>query len=194
MTKKDIFKRIGLVVLAIILAMVSQHLYNTKVNYNFGVVTEGKVYKSGTIPPDKIEDYVKDNNIKTIIDFRHGGIGNDLNPATIKEIDSERQAVNAINGVNYYNIPSVQIPTKANLDSVYKILDDTTKYPVLMHCYHGTGRAMIYSAIYKIEYEAATNEEARRITRPFYSLPFSSFSKNKPKGKFIENYKKRGTN
>jgi len=194
MTKKSIFKRLGLVVLAIVLAMVSQHLYNTKVNYNFGTITEGKMYKSGVIPPDKIEDYLTKNNIKTVIDFRHGGVGDALNPATMAEIDAERQAVNEINGVNYYNIPSVQIPTQANLDSVYKVLDDKSNYPVLMHCYHGTGRAMIYSAIYKIEYEDMPNEEARKLTRPFYSLPFSSFAKGKPKGDFLETYKKRGTN
>lgn len=40
-------------------------------------------------------------------------------------------------------------------------MDNPDNYPVLIHCYHGTGRVILYSAIYKIEYENFTNEMAR---------------------------------
>jgi protein tyrosine/serine phosphatase len=32
-------------------------------------------------------------------------------------------------------------------------MDNSDNYPVLIHCYHGTGRAEMYSALYRIEYE-----------------------------------------
>jgi protein tyrosine/serine phosphatase len=32
-------------------------------------------------------------------------------------------------------------------------MDNKDNYPVLIHCYHGTGRAEMYSALYRIEYE-----------------------------------------
>jgi protein tyrosine/serine phosphatase len=174
--------------------MVAEHLYQIKFNYNFGTITDGKVYKSGVIPPDRIADYIKEHNIKAVIDFRHGQIQDELNPANLDEIALERNAVNAIPNVNYFNIPSSQVPVQDNLDKLYAVLDEPENYPVLMHCYHGTGRAMIYSAIYKMEYEDMPNEEARQLTRPFYSLPFSSFRPSKPKGKFVLDYKKRPTN
>jgi protein tyrosine/serine phosphatase len=44
----------------------------------------------------------------------------------------------------------------------YKIMDNSDNYPVLIHCYHGTGRAEMYSALYRIEYEKFTNEAARQ--------------------------------
>lgn len=189
--KRSWLKKIGLIGLAVLVFMVLNHLYHIKFNYNFGTITEGKVYKSGVIPPEKIADYIKENGIKAVVDFRHGEIQDALNPANLGDIELERQAVNAIPNVSYFNIPSSQIPTDDNLNELYAILDKAENYPVLMHCYHGTGRAMIYSAIYKMEYEDMPNEKARQLTRPFYSLPFSSFGANKPKGKYVINYKKR---
>ena len=188
--KKNI-KRIVFGVLLIVVVMVSKHVYQTHFNYNFGTITENKVFKSGVIPPEKIADYVKRNDIKTIIDFRHGEIGDALNPENLNDIEKEKVAVDAIDNVNYVHIPSVQIPTEENLEAFFKVLDDPNAYPVLMHCHHGTGRAMIYSSIYRIEYEGQSNEDARKQTRPFYALPFSSFSTSKPKGEYLEKYKKR---
>ena len=40
---------------------------------NFETITEGKVYKSGVIPPDEIADYVKKYHIKSIVDLRFPG-------------------------------------------------------------------------------------------------------------------------
>ena len=95
--------------------------------------------------------------------------------------------------INHINIPSGQVPTKKTLTKFFEILDDKTNYPVLIHCYHGTGRAEIYSAIYNIEYEKLSNQEARRKTR-FIVEGFgykSSFSNGKKKGDFLINYKPR---
>jgi protein tyrosine/serine phosphatase len=41
-------------------------------------------------------------------------------------------------------------------------MDNSDNYPVLIHCYHGTGRAEMYSALYRIEYEKFTNEATSR--------------------------------
>ena len=188
--KRIIFKGIGVLVL-IVLFFVLKDAYQMHIKHNFDPITEGKVYKSGVIPPNEIKEYIESHKIKTVIDFRHGEIGDELNPANLNEIEKEKLAVDAIQGVNYVHIPSVQIPSEDNLAEFFKVLDDSDSYPVLMHCHHGTGRAMIYSAIYRIEYEDQSNEEARKQTRPFFSLPFSSFAEDKPKGKYLEEYEKR---
>lgn len=186
--KKSI-KRTLIVILAVALILTGKSLYNTHLNYNFKTITDDKVFSSGVIPPEKIKDYVEDNNIKTIIDFRHPEIIDKLNPANIDDITKERNAVAKIDNVNYFNIPSDQVPTQQNLDSLFNILDNEDVYPVLMHCYHGTGRAQIYSAIYRIEYEGFTNDEARKKTRTL--LKFSSFDDGKPKGEFLKSYEPR---
>ncbi|MES2545967.1 MAG: dual specificity protein phosphatase family protein [Bacteroidota bacterium] len=183
-------KIIGFSVLVIVLIFVGKYVYDMNINHNFETITEGKVYKSGVIPPDEIESYVKKYHIKSIVDLRMPGT-NDLvlNPEKPGELAAEKKAVAKITGVNYYSNPSEQVPNEKNIAAFTKIMDDKSNYPVLIHCYHGTGRAEMYSAIYRIEYENFSNEEARNNVRTM--VKFSSFDDGKPKGEYLKSYKSR---
>jgi protein tyrosine phosphatase (PTP) superfamily phosphohydrolase (DUF442 family) len=162
-------------------------IYDVYFNYRFREISEGKVYKSGVIPPDKIDDFVKKHHIRSIVDLR-GPVTQDKinNPESWTEIDAEKQAVSKIAGVNYYNIPSEQVPKKENLNKFYKVIDDPANYPILIHCYHGIGRAQVYSAVYRIEKEGVSNEEARKGAA--WPTIFSSFDNGTPKGEFLKGY------
>ncbi|TDD94209.1 dual specificity protein phosphatase family protein [Flavobacterium cellulosilyticum] len=183
-------KIIGFSILAIVLVFVGKYVYDMNINHNFEIITEGKVYKSGMIPPNQIEDYVKEFHIKSIVDLRMPGT-NDLilNPEKPGELMAEKIAVAKIGGVNYFSNPSDQIPTKKNIEIFTKIMDNKANYPILIHCYHGTGRAELYSAIYRIEYENFTNEDARSGVRTL--IKWSSFDDGKPKGDYLKAYKSR---
>ncbi len=158
-------------------------------NYRFAAVVENKVYKSGAIPPEKIARYINKHKIKTVVDLRDPGRHDALNPGKQAEIDQEREAIEKLPGVTHINIPSGQVPTKETLTRFFEVMDDRTVYPVLIHCYHGTGRAMIYAALYRIEYEGFSNEDARAKTRVI--LSGSSFDEGRGKGDFLINYKPR---
>ena len=177
-------------VFAVVLILVGKYVYDMNINHNFETITEGKVYKSGVIPPDEIAEYVKDNNIKSIVDLRFPGT-NDLvnNPENPAELRAEIKAVRAIPGVNYFNVGSDQVPEQKNLDAFYKVMDNKDNYPVLIHCYHGIGRAEMYSALYRIEYENFTNEAARNGVRTL--IKWSSFDDGTPKGEYLKAYKSR---
>ena len=177
-------------VLAIVLVFVGKYVYDMNINHNFEIITEGKVYKSGVIPPNEIESYVKKYHIKSIIDLRMPGT-NDLilNPEKPGELLAEKQAVAKIKGINYFSNPSEQVPSDKNIAVFTKIMDNEANYPVLIHCYHGTGRAELYSAIYRIEYENFTNEAARKGVRTL--IKWSSFDDGKPKGEYLKAYKSR---
>ncbi len=183
-------KKIGFFVLALVLIFVGKYVYDMNINHNFETISEGKVYKSGVIPPDEIADYVKEYNIKSIIDLRFPGtddlVNNPENPA---ELRAEIAAIQKIPGLQYFNDGSDQVPTQKNLDVFFKIMDNKVNYPVLIHCYHGVGRAEMYSALYRIEYENWTNEEARKGVR--FLMKWSSFDDGKPKGEFLKTYKSR---
>jgi len=183
-------KKIGIGVLVIVLIAVGKYVYDMHINHNFETITEGKVYKSGVIPPDEIEDYVKKHNIKSIVDLRFPGTGDDVNnPEIPAELTAEREAVAKIPGLKYFNNGSDQVPKQENLDTFFKIMDDKSNYPVLIHCYHGVGRAEMYSAIYRIEYENWSNEDARSAVRTL--VKWSSFDDGKPKGEYLKAYKSR---
>lgn len=183
-------KIIGFSILALVLVFVGKYVYDMNINHNFEIITEGKVYKSGVIPPNEIESYVKKYHIKSIVDLRMPGT-NDLvlNPEKPGDLLREKLAVAKIGGVNYFSNPSDQVPTEKNVEIFTKIMDNKANYPVLIHCYHGTGRAEMYSAIYRIEYENFSNEEARKGVRTL--IKWSSFDDGKPKGEYLKAYKSR---
>ncbi|MBC7606380.1 MAG: dual specificity protein phosphatase family protein [Burkholderiales bacterium] len=183
-------KIVGLSILAILLVFVAKYVYDMNINHNFETITAGKVYKSGVIPPDQIADYVKKYHIKSIVDLRYPGTADLVNNPEIPfELTAEKQAVAKIKGVNYFNNGSDQVPKQENLDTFFKIMDNKANYPVLIHCYHGVGRAEMYSALYRIEYENFTNEQARQGVRAV--IKFSSFDDGTPKGEYLKAYKSR---
>lgn len=183
-------KVILIVVAAVVLSAVGYYVYSVNINHNFKTISEGKVYKSGVIPPDEIEDYIKEYGIKSVVDLRRPGT-NDLvnNPEVTPELVAEKKAVEAAGG-NYFDVGSEQIPDQATLERFYAVMDNPDNYPVLIHCHHGEGRAPLYSAIYQIEYEGVPNEEARVNARTFL-VEYSPFGEGKPKGEFLKNYKTR---
>ena len=187
---KKQLKIIGILLFVLLLVFGGKYVYDMNINHNFETITEGKVYKSGVIPPDELETYIKKYKIKSIVDLRFPGTGDDVNnPENVAELEAEKSAVAKINGVNYFNDGSDQVPTKENLVLFYKIMDNPANYPVLIHCYHGVGRAELYSAVYRIEYENWDKDEARTSTR--FLTKWSSFDLGKPKGDFLHNYVSR---
>ena len=184
---KKRLKIIGILLLVLALLFGGKYVYDMNINHNFETISEGKVYKSGVIPPDELESYVKKYKIKSIVDLRFPGTGDDVNnPEDAAELEAEKSAVAKIKGLNYFNDGSDQVPTKENLVLFYKIMDNPANYPVLIHCYHGVGRAELYSAVYRIEYENWDKDEARTSTR--FLTKWSSFDLGKPKGDFLHNY------
>lgn len=183
-------KKILITLVVVVLGIAGKYVYDRHINHNFMTITEGKVYKSGVIPPDEIADYVKKYKIKSIVDLRFPGTGDDVNnPEVPAELKAEKLAVEKIPGVNYFNNGSDQVPKQENLDKFFKIMDNQDNYPVLIHCYHGIGRAQMYSAIYRIEYEGFSNDEAR--SKAAFPVMFSSFDDGKPKGEYLKAYKSR---
>ncbi|MEN9980997.1 MAG: hypothetical protein RL542_784 [Bacteroidota bacterium] len=183
-------KKVVIALIAIVLIGVGKYVYDMNINYNFETITEGKVYKSGVIPPNEIADYVKKYKIKSIIDLRFPGTGDDVNnPEVPAELTAEKEAVAKIKGVNYFNNGSDQVPAQKNLDMFFSIMDNQDNYPVLIHCYHGVGRAEMYSAIYRIEYENMDRDQARTSTRLL--TKWSSFDLGTPKGDYLHQYQKR---
>jgi len=181
---------IVIAILAVIMLFVGKYVYDMHINHNFETITDGKVYKSGVIPPDEIADYVSKYHIKSIVDLRFPGTADlENNPEMPSELTAEKDAVEKIPGVQYFNNGSDQVPNQQNLDRFYKILDNPENYPVLIHCYHGVGRAEIYSALYRIEYENYTNEDARHGVRPI--IKWGAFDDGTPKGEYLKAYKSR---
>jgi protein tyrosine phosphatase (PTP) superfamily phosphohydrolase (DUF442 family) len=177
----------------LLLALVAYYVWFVHLHYRFETISAGRVYKSAAIPPERLDDFISANHIKTVIDLRNPMLHDKLNPANQAEIDAEAEAISHLAGVEHVNIPSGQVPTGETLNRFFAVLDEEENYPVLIHCHHGTGRAEIYSALYRIEYEQWENGAARDRTRPVVQFGGyrSSFADGKPKGDFLMHYKPR---
>ncbi len=155
--------------------------YQINVAYRFAKISEGRVYKSGAMPVNKLKSIIEKYHIKTIIDLRE--------PKRQHDIDAEHKLADELN-INHFNIPSKQIPRDETVKAFLSVMDHKSNYPVLIHCYHGEGRAVLFSAIYRIEYEGWNNDKARKASRIItYKTSFSSDSR---KGKYLINYVPRG--
>jgi protein tyrosine/serine phosphatase len=183
-------KKILIVLGVIVVLGVGKYVYDVNIDHNFEPVVEGKVYRSGTIPPDQLPDYIKKYNIKSVVDLRRPGT-KDLvhNPEVSDELLEEKKAVESVAGARYFDVGSEQIPDQAVLDKYFEVMDNPDNYPVLVHCYHGEGRAPLFGAIYKMEYEGVANDQARKEARWFADL--CVFNADKSKGKYLMGYKTR---
>ncbi len=179
-------KRIVISLIGLLMLVGVGFVYHAEWTYRFLTISKNKVYKSAAIPLDKLSGYLEDYNIKTVIDLREGNIIDPLNPSLLNDIQKEEKLVESIDGISYINIPSKQLPSEENLENFYNVLDDPNNYPVLIHCYHGTGRAAMYSALYRIEYENHSPDLARKKTRLW--TKFSSFDHDSPKGEWLKKY------
>jgi protein tyrosine/serine phosphatase len=165
-------------------------VYDKHINHNFEEISENKVYKSGVIPPQKIASYIQNHQINSVIDLRFPHTTDKVNnPEIPQELTAEKEAVEKLEGVTYFNLGTDQVPTQETVDKFLDIMDDSSNYPVLIHCYHGVGRAQLFSAIYRIEYEGWSNQDAREQTRIL--LKGCSFDEGAPKGEYLINYKPR---
>ncbi len=144
------------------------------------VIAKGRVYKSGTLPHERLIDEVQNRGIRTVVDLRE----------TEADARAEGEALAAV-GVEHVSIPSSQVPSAEAVAAFLELLEDDDSYPILIHCRHGYGRAQVFSAIYRMEYEGWDNERARRATRSALRLPFSSFKEGEPKAEFLLSYAPR---
>ncbi len=186
------FKKIAKALLLVFVAAAAAYVWQVNINYRFETITPDRVYKSAAMPPDKIGDYLVKHHIKTVIDLRKPGEHDLPDPTQPSEIQAEADAAAKIN-VRHVSIPSDQVPTEETLSKFFAVLDDKSSYPVLIHCHDGTGRAVIYSSLYRVEYENWSNAAARDKTRPVVNFLWyrSSFADGTPKGDFLMHYKPR---
>ena len=64
--------KVFLGVLAIIVAIVLWRVYAINFNYRFTEVKKDKVFRSAAIPPEKLESYLTEYGIKTILILESG--------------------------------------------------------------------------------------------------------------------------
>jgi protein tyrosine/serine phosphatase len=130
-------------------------------------VAPGKVYRSGQLTAEGFTDWVRRLGIKTIIQVQDEFPDPDLNQrffggGTIKETELCRQL-----DVRYVYLPPDLIGRNGvpehrpdAIDKFLAVMDDPKNYPVLIHCRAGLHRTGVLAAVYRMEYDGLSPEEA----------------------------------
>jgi protein tyrosine/serine phosphatase len=153
---------LGLAIVAIIVAGPYYFYQFRKAQFrNFHVVKEGVLYRSGQMTQDGFQRMVYDHSIKTVISLRFASNPKDAPPDVFEEGLSRSM------GMNHFRIPyrswhSVHgsIPADKGVNKFLKIMRDPANYPVLIHCFAGIHRTGAYCAIFRIEFDHWSNEQA----------------------------------
>jgi len=164
---------IGAVV--VLLAGVGAWLYLDRGPYHFLVVKEGVLYRSGTLPPEDLEEVIREHGIKTVVNLRHDP---DQWP------QEEEKRITEKLGAAFEDLPlqPETPPNEQELAVWLKLLDDPARQPILVHCQHGVTRTGMFVAVYEIEKEHRDNKQVLEDLEFFghkkwadYRKPFRDF-------------------
>jgi tyrosine-protein phosphatase SIW14 len=150
-----------LIVILLIVAPVvwaGRHLEGMR---NFRTVRKGVLYRSGQMSINGLRRIIHDHGIKTVITLRDS-----YTPGEPPPDRSEEEFVRSM-ALNYYRIPPRQwatvdgkAPADEGIQKFVAIMSDPRNHPVLVHCFGGIHRAGAFSAVYRMEFEGWSNEEA----------------------------------
>lgn len=129
---------------------------------HFKIVDDGRLYRSGQMSLAGLQRTIEQYGIRTVISLRFAEKGNP------RPGDWQEEAFCEKLGVHYVRIRPREwtedsegnIPSQAPIDEFLKVMDDPSVYPVLIHCLAGMHRTGSYCAIYRMEYQHWSNEEA----------------------------------
>ena len=95
---------------------------------------------------------LKQLGIKTVINLRD-------DDERAKEEATEAQAA----GLQYFNIPFARYdrPSDKEIDDVLKLVNSTDNQPVFIHCHRGADRTGTVVAIFRIQHDGWTSEQAK---------------------------------
>jgi protein tyrosine phosphatase (PTP) superfamily phosphohydrolase (DUF442 family) len=131
------------------------------------VVAPGRLYRSGQMTVAGFEDAVRRYGIRLIVNLQDEYPDPDVScgyfdRSSVKETDICRRL-----GVRYVflsldTLPRRQVPAHrpAAIEEMLRLFDDESNYPMLIHCRAGLHRTGCMAAIYRMEYEGWTPEQA----------------------------------
>ena len=173
---------ITVVTVAVVSAMVAW--WHKSGPYHFLVVTPGRLYRSGTLDPADLEEVIRDHHIRTVVNLRTEGENCEGN------WHAREAEVCARNGTELVELPVDEPPSLDQVHRWFRILEEPSSGPVLVHCKHGGIRTGVMVALYQMEYlgkpPLATVGEM-----PLFGHPFDD-PRRSDLLRFLLDYKPRG--
>jgi tyrosine-protein phosphatase SIW14 len=128
---------------------------------NFHAVRQGVLYRSGQMTLNGLKTVMHDYGIKMVVTLRDASYPDGAPP------DFNEESYCGAEEIPYVRIsprtwwaPDGSVPAEEGVRRFREIMDHPENYPVLIHCFGGIHRTGAFCAIYRMEYEHWTNEQA----------------------------------
>lgn len=117
----------------------------------FGVVAEGRLYRSGELSPRQLETVVREAGVRTVLSL--------LNPDT-PESAAERATAERL-GVRWINVALTGdgANTREQRDAIRRVILDEDAAPLLVHCAAGVNRTGLACGMYRLHREGWSYEQ-----------------------------------
>ena len=158
---------------------------------NVRVVEEGVLYRSGQPSPAGLGRLIHDYDIRTVVCFRDVEDGKAVVPP-----DQWEEGFCANLGINYVRMPlrvwsydKGVVPADENVRKFLDIMADPKNQPVLVHCFRGVHRTGTYCAIFRMERQGWSNEDAIEELK---ELGYDKLDKEDDVRTYLERYVPQG--
>jgi protein tyrosine/serine phosphatase len=160
---KPLRRRLFLFVIIMVL-IPGAYIANVVVRGNFQPITEGEAYRSGQINKSKLEHYLKEYHIKSVLNLRGVNSGADWYEDEI--------AVCGRLSVRHYDL-AMTSSDKPNPDVVSRLMTifSEAPRPVLIHCKSGSDRSGLVAALWKM----VVDGEPKSIAEKQLSIRYGHF-------------------
>jgi len=152
----------GLLVVGIIVGVPVAWLnYRTGHFRNFRTVKEGVLYRSGQMSVAGLKRAIYEHGIRTVVTLRDADKPGEPAPDLAEEEFCRKEEL-----YHYRITPRAwqaadgSAPARIGVAKFCDIMRDPRHYPVLLHCFAGVHRTGAYVAVYRMEFESWTNNQA----------------------------------
>ena len=130
-------------------------------NDNFRIGIEGTLYRANTLPPAKLSRYIEEYGLKSIVNLR--------GELPEKQWWQDEKRVCDEHGIDMYNVELLahEYPPPSELKKLFEIFDTATP-PLMVHCFAGVDRTGTASALWFLEKEGRSLQEALHQLNFFY--------------------------
>ena len=171
--------KIAVTIFVVILLLSAGYELYMKEQGNFHPITEGEAYRSAQLDMDELEYYIKQYNIRSILNLRG------MNPT--KPWYKEEITCCDANNIKHYDISlsSDKEPSREDIRKLREIFTDAPR-PVLIHCLSGADRSGLVAAMWKVIVDKEPKAEAEKQLSLFFGhLPIG---KTRAMDRFFQNW------
>lgn len=159
------------------------------------VVTPGKLFRSGCMTAAGLEKAIKKHGIRTVINLMEEAPDPELKPHFFAPASVKESELVVKCGARYLPMVVTYLPRNQarterpdTIERYLEILDNPASYPVLVHCKAGLHRTGVLVAVYRMEYEGWTKDEALQEVRANGFGEFASTSANEYIQQYVLSY------